>query len=358
MKRIIICFIVLSWMFSISATADTLSKSPNHVYIASFNTYLLGTIEDKYKDIKDWKTPVDDTIPQRIADLAKVIAVGGFHIVAIQEVRSGPGGYFAIKDLKRALKNNHNMYYRFFISDYIGRGYQISEAMAFMYRPHKAKYIKIDDERSVLIKIPGRDLVKTQWICNNFDFTMISAHLAWGNETKRDAGYKKIKDIFDNPSNYSDDEDIIVLGDFNRFGKEFDSVKELTHDSLKFLAPNVTFFDPDFNMIEQVTPESIQGKEVPDDNPQLISTTVAPNKFVYDMFLISADTAEEFPPGSNEAEYEKDFGIIHFDEPEGFGFQSGTDTMGHDSLKKAYSDHRPIWMRFKTNTNNYDGTWD
>ena len=74
------------------------------------------------------------------------------------------------------------------------------------------------------------------------------------------------------------------------------------------------------------------------------------------MILISADVAEEFPPRTNEAVYGKDFGIIHFDEAEGFGYQAGADDMSHNDLKKAYSDHRPLWIRFKTNTDNYDNT--
>jgi hypothetical protein len=37
------------------------------------------------------------------------------------------------------------------------------------------------------------------------------------------------------------------------------------------------------------------------------------------MIMFSADATEEFPPGSNEAAYAKDFGIIHFDGAVGFG---------------------------------------
>ena len=79
MKRSILIFIsllcILSWS---SADADTLNKSPNHVYIATFNIYIFGNIESKYKDIDDWNATIDDSIPDRIANLARVIAVGGF----------------------------------------------------------------------------------------------------------------------------------------------------------------------------------------------------------------------------------------------------------------------------------------
>jgi endonuclease/exonuclease/phosphatase family metal-dependent hydrolase len=356
--RILLLSLSLILFRCFSVYADTLNKANNHVYIASFNVYKLGGVAIKYKEIDDWEVEVDSSIPTRIANLADVIAVGGFHIVALQEVQSGPKGYFAIKDLQKALKENHNMQYRFFISGYIGRGL-VPESMAFLYRPHKAKYKRINGERSERISIPGRDLVKTQWVSGDFDFTLISAHLAWGNEEHRDKGYEKIKDIFDNPENYSTDPDIVVLGDFNRYGKGYESVKKLPYDSSKFGAPNITFFDPQFNSKKSVTTTSIHGKGVPNDNPQLISTTVAENTYVYDMILISSDTTEEFPPGGGEAEYGKDFGIIHFDEPDGFGYQENAENMSHNDLKEKYSDHRPLWIRFKTILDeHYDGTWE
>ena len=247
------------------------------------------------------------------------------------------------------------MKYRFFLSDHIGKGL-IPECIVFMYRPQVVNYKRIEGKRSKLIEIPGRDLVKTIWQADKFDFTLIAAHLAWGNKNKhRDAGFDKIEDIFYRPCAYSKDPDIIILCDFNRFGDGQEAVKKLKYDPKKFLVPNVTFFDPSFNKQKEVTKASIRGKGVPGDNPQLISTTVSPNKMVYDIIFISRDVDEEFPAGSDGAVYGKDFGIIHFDESKGFGFQPGADSMNHETLKKAYSDHRPLWMRFKTDTDNLDG---
>ncbi len=356
MKRLFaFTYILLALITCFSVYGDSLTKTPNHVYIATFNVFKLGAVDDKYKDIEGYDSgAVDNIIPERIENLASVIAVGGFHLVTIQEVRSGAKGYYAVKDLQRALYENHGMKYKFFISDHIGKGL-IPEAMAFLYRQHKVRNKRIDGKRSAIIAIPGRDLVKTNWIAGDFDFTLITAHLAWGNKNHRNKGYEKIKDIFDNPSDYSNDPDIIVLGDFNRFGNYYDSVKKLPFDASKFFVPNVTFFDPEFNAKKNVTKASIRGKGVPNDNPQLISTTVAGNKSVYDMIMCSVDVSEEFPSGINEAKYAKDFGVIHFDEANGFGYQLGADSLTHNELKKAYSDHRPLWIRFKTRGGFYDG---
>jgi hypothetical protein len=224
------------------------------------------------------------------------------------------------------------------------------EAIAFIYKVDVLEPELLPNSISLVenIEIDGRDLVRTQWEAGDFDFTLIAAHLAWGNEDDRDDGYQKINEIFhtETPSQFSGDDDIIVLGDFNRFGGGFDSVKELDHDPNVFLAPNITIFDPNFNSLQNVTATSIAGKGIPGDNPQLLSTTVAQNRKVYDMIMISADVAEEFPPGSTGAVYGVDFGIIHFDEPTGFGHHAGAENLGHNDLKAAYSDHRPLWIRF------------
>ena len=323
--------------------------------------YKLGSVDEKYTSFDEEgdedNTPTIFSIPERIQNLANVLSVGHFDLVVFQEVTDGQRGQAAMTDLVQELHNNHNLDYEYFMSDYIGQGL-MAEAIAFMYDPNVVKPELLPGSTSLVqnIEIPGRDLVRTQWEAGDFDFTLISAHLAWGNEADRDAGYTKINEIFntDTPSQYSDDPDIIILGDFNRLGNGYDSVKELHYDPNRFLAPNITFFDPLFSEMKSVTKTSISGKGVPNDNKQFISTTVASNSYVYDMILISNDVSEEFPPGTTEAIYGIDFGIIHFDEPNGFWHQAEADKLSHNDLKEAYSDHRPLWMKFRTNTGNND----
>lgn len=150
------------------------------------------------------------------------------------------------------------------------------------------------------------------------------------------------------------DPDIVFAADTNRFGDNQESVKELDWGAGTFFAPNITFFDPKFNEIEQVTKASISGKGVPGDDPQLVSTTVAKNTFAYDIILFSKDAAEEFSGDPLNPTYGRDFGIIHFDQKNGCGYQEGADTLGHDELKMAYSDHRPLWLRFRMNAGTGD----
>lgn len=361
MKLAIPLWVILALVLTLPSCShadDLLEKEPNHIYICTFNVYKLGSVDEKYTSLEEEgdedndASPTTFGIPQRIRNLAEVLAIGRFDLVVFQEVTDGQRGKAAMTDLVKELHDEYSLNYQFFMSEYIGQGL-MAEAIAFMYDPRVVKPETLPGETSMVknIEISGRDLVRTQWEAGDFDFTLISAHLAWGNEAHRDAGYSKIDQILwtSTPSQFSDDPDIIVLGDFNRFGKGYDSVKELRYSQVQFLAPNITFFDPGFHTKKNVTKTSINNMGIPGNNPQFLSTTVAKNTRVYDMILLSHDVKEEFPPGTGQATYGVDFGMFHFDEPNGFGYQAGANEMEHNDLKEAYSDHRPLWMRFKTN---------
>ena len=347
MKSVLFLFLLI---LSSPLSAANINKETCYLYVASFNVYKLGSVDSKYTSIEEdmGEESVTQDIPKRIRNLSDVLSVGKFDLIALQEVTYGLQGEAAIADLIQDLQDRYGLYYRALHSDYIGQGL-IAEMITFLYQPSVVvpEIINGHNRLTTLIEIDGRDLVQTQWEAGYFDFTLISAHLAWKNESDRIDGYKKLNDIFQSPATFSVDPDIIVMGDFNRFGNYQESVKYLKYEG--FIAPNVAIFDPNFNKLKQVTKQSIKGKGIPDDNPQLISTTVAKNTYVYDMFLMTDDVKEELPPNPK---YGKDWGIIHFDEKDGVGYQTGADELEHVPLKKAYSDHRPLWFRYKINDAN------
>ena len=62
---------------------------PGFVYIGSFNVYKLGGVGSRYKNLKrqeDPKVQLGGEAPKRIENVARVLAVGDFDIVALQEV--------------------------------------------------------------------------------------------------------------------------------------------------------------------------------------------------------------------------------------------------------------------------------
>jgi hypothetical protein len=220
MKRrsilISICFVAMA-LVPASRVASQLQKVPDHIYICTFNVYKLGSVDHKYTSFEEDGDEEGGSptfsIPDRIKNLANVLAAGPFDLVVFQEVTDGERGQAAMTDLVKELQDKYSLDYKFFMSDYIGQGL-MAEAMAFMYDPKVIKPQLLPGKTSLVqnIEIPGRDLVRTQWKAGDFDFTLISVHLAWGNEADRDAGYAKVNEIFwtDTPSQYSDDPDIIV----------------------------------------------------------------------------------------------------------------------------------------------------
>ena len=352
-------------VFAEAARGDDACKQVGHVHIASFNVYQLGGIEERYTELKEQPEQVPKGgVPQRIRNVAGVLAVGNFDLVVLQEVHAGKPGETALADLVRVLSDDHGMGYEFLLSDGVGAGL-IPEAMGFLYRRACVGpgTVNDTDAKSITIDINGRyagdryaprDFVQTYWKADVFDFTVISVHLAYGRRDKRRAGFEKVREIFFDWSTErtNGDADVIVLGDFNRHGKDkgegAKAVKALDYDPERFRVPNITFFDPGFSTLPEVTAQALEGKGVPGDDPQLLSTTVADNEFAYDMIMFSSEAGKRFPAKLHEAVYGRDFGIIHFDHAGGVGFQPGADRLDHECLKKMYSDHRPVWIRFRT----------
>lgn len=339
-----------------------IEKDPNCAYISTYNVFSFGHLDKKYKDIEKGETPGDNEIPDRIINSAKVLAFGDFDIITLQEVKHGPAGKAAIKDLVQALKDNHDQEYNWFVSDKIGRGL-FDESIAFLYKTEGVENIMVDDKTSTLIEsgLPqNRKFAKTKWRIGDFDFTLISCHFSWiqGDPKRRQADYEKLNEILNNPMSFSDDPDVIVMGDFNRFGANWQSdeygVLKLDYDPKKWRAPNVTIWDPSFKSLKQVKDANITNLNIPNDNPQFLSTTVAKNSSVYDVVFFTADVSEEFPSDHGKEKYGVDFGIFHFDEVGGIGHILGAERMRHNKLKKAYSDHRPLWIRFKVNMGTSD----
>jgi endonuclease/exonuclease/phosphatase family metal-dependent hydrolase len=333
----------------------TFQKEANHVYLCTFNVFRLGDIEPEY-DRLDEDDGEPHVVPDRIKNLARVLASADFDLIVLQEVTEGDKGQWALSDLVEELNTIHQRHYQFLLSGGIGMGL-MPEAMAFIYDPNKIKPQPVSGTVfTANIPISGRDLVKTKWIAGNFDFTLVSAHLAWGNHPDRKEGDEKLRDILEHPSSYSDDPDIVILGDTNRFGDGAEFWPGFAYHPSNFLAPNLACFDPQFNQRKEVKAAHLQGTSFAGMNPQFLSTTVAANTFVYDVFLLTSDVDEELPGSANTLVYGQDWGIVHFDEPGGFGHQSGAEALNSNDLKSAYSDHRPLWMRFRTDLNHADGS--
>jgi len=349
----------------LSSFSQVVKSKKNYLTICSFNVYKFGAIDIKYKEISaklkkpDFvRSATSFTIPGRIKNCAEVLSKGEFDLIVLQEVKSGAVGDSVLKDLTNELNSYYGGKFKWLTSEKIGKGMGMYECMAFLYDSTKVALITQNGQLSSTISCDepkNRKYVKTCWKAGNFDFTLISCHFAWNGKdyTRRLADYRKLNHMLHHPLEYSNDPDLIVVGDFNRFGGPFKKsenqfgIQNISYDSLLFRVPHVAHFDREIIKLKEV------GKKEGDSTIQQYSTTVANgNAYVYDLFWITSDVLEEYKLSGNQIN--QDFGVLVYDETWGNAYVKGTEQLSASDLKKQFSDHRPIWMRFKINTNNED----
>lgn len=332
-------------------TTETQYTTPTedpYLTIGSYNVYILGNYDPKYKDSKGKHSY--DPIPQRIKNNAKVLSLKHLDIIVLEEVEVGKPGEWALKDLSYELNKSYGKKYKWMLSDAIGRGFGMVEAIGFLYDSTK---VTTSGNIEIIKSNGSRDFAASDFMAGDFDFTLIGCHLAWSNPNKRKTEYQKINDILHHPLHYSKDPDVIVLGDFNRFGKNQQSVKEIRFDSTIMFSPHVEFWDKNFHSLKQVKKIHIANRGIPQDDPQLLSTTVSDNTMVYDKMMCTIDVMEEFGKPMHQLIYGEDFGVIAFDHKSYPNYLPESDVQ---NIKLGWSDHRPIWMRFSTNKGTRDDT--
>jgi len=265
LSRVIVLFILL--IFPLQLLADTVS-------IATFNIRIFSN------------NSRDDKELYQICNLLKE-----FDFIAIQEVRDTE----ILDRTVSMLKNQFNLNYEYLASPKIGRG--VKEIYAFLYRTDKVEYLKesfvFSDEKDLFMREPFFAKFKAE----NFDFYVISIHAVYGDSiTKRRAEALLLDDIYLTVQNLNDENDIILLGDFN-----------LSPDDKGFVE---LLEIPDMMYLNGSIPTSIKDK-------------------LYDNIFFQSNYTKEFTGK---------FGVVKFDEV----------MFGNDDKKASLmvSDHRPLWAEF------------
>ncbi len=333
--KLLFLFIILSF----GSFSQVMKQDKSSLYIATNNIYTFGLNEHT-----------------QVSNAAKVLASGSFDLVAIQEVMEDKGEK-AINDMVVLLKDSFNLNYKAIISKNIGEGFRAQERIAFLYKVDAVKPKKINGKTCQIIDVPdGRDFVFTNWKAGKLTFVLGSGHLYYGkNDTpelkaetlkRRTFELQLVYDFYKNPKVQFGDEDLIFVGDFNRAALVPD-YKSISYDTSLYFIPNIEFFDPKLNEIPEVKEKNIIDKGVPNNNPKLVSTTVADgNTYVYDMIICSHSLLDNFQAPRNNGKYNYNFGIIGYDETDGFGYiPEAKKITNHNTLKENYSDHRPLWIR-------------
>jgi endonuclease/exonuclease/phosphatase family metal-dependent hydrolase len=134
-----------------------------------------------------------------------------FDFVAIQEVRD-------TKILDRTvsmLKNQFSVEYNYIASSKVGTE-KVKEIYAYLYRTDKVKLLEdlgvYPDPKNVFIREPFIAFFKA----GNFDFYVISIHSIYGDcvcERRYEAN--KLSEVYSKIQNRDDENDVMLLGDFN-----------------------------------------------------------------------------------------------------------------------------------------------
>lgn len=175
--------------------------------------------------------------------------------------------------------------------------------------------------------------VEIPFSCRGFDFRIVIVHLHWSDLNQRRREVMGLREFLTHI--HGNELDIIILGDFNRYGGARASTARRPFDE---------FFVPGwqnryrFPLLEAVTePDNMTVDQADRDE---FSTTIADGRAMYDQFIISRGAFREL--GTTSARFNVHAGIIAFDRR--LPFSAIED---HNRLKYVISDHRPIWIQFR-----------
>jgi len=230
----------------LSVLLFTSAYAQDTITVASWNVWNLGANSD-------------------IADRAAVIA--SFDIVALQEIEAIGG----LNRLLTQVESDTGLDWEYIVSTRVGEG-NAAEYYAFLYRTDRVSYVECSS--SVYPEPAPDDFSREPFFATfragSFDFTLITVHITWGlSASLRTAECRRLADVWQYVQDLDPDEnDIILMGDFNRDKPTHSAFSDLEDLGLKTLVTTTgtrtTFgrtpsggswydhmwIDPDFTSVE------------------------------------------------------------------------------------------------------------
>lgn len=297
--------------------AVTYSNAETTIRVASYNIANLGDTSEQVRSLVSIVNAILEVDPD---------------IIAIQEVEPNERGHSQVEALQELLNKASNYYDRKSYEVIISEFETGDETYAFLWRapvyleyelfllPHEED--PDGDDLPTFIRVP----VVARFTVEDHEFEVVNCHLyTQVNGTSAEGRGTELAAIADYLKTYSD-ENIIVLGDFNRFlnGKgEWEKI---------YTGDHATHYE--FPLL-QAMPEGFDPKK--DDAPEdRYSTTTSKSTRIYDQIIISKALSDEM----GQVSFGENVGIVAFDrkpEYEWFGDDWHT-------VIKIISDHRPVWI--------------
>ena len=162
------------------------------------------------------------------------------------------------------------------------------------------------------------------------DALVVSVHLSWKN-TKRRAqeNLRLLRWMLEE----HDDPDVMILGDFNRYGNGGKTFHVWT-EAAQAGAVRV--------LLEETTTRPSARRARSDPR----STTVGRSRWQYDQIIVSPAFSHEL--AAQPVRFGTNVGVVPFDRA------PALDALSHPVLSRRMSDHRPVWVRLCTNRRDDD----
>jgi len=303
---------------SLSVTAN------EHIRVASFNIAEFG--EGSHPDTRD------------IPYIAELLTANDLDLIAIQELGVRDEADVQLNALVSAMNQqilSGEPHYFSFSTTKTG-----DERYAVIYRAPVVlndDILWLDDDKDpnnagsggeTFFRVP----VAIPFHAGDFDFYVVIMHLAWGDLDRRTNEVKAIKTFLDTKDPTEDD--WIVLGDMNRYGKYNKGTPNKAFDQLLVGNWSSRYRFP---LLEAVTePDDMTIYRASIDEH---STTIAAKNNMYDQIIITEGLFAEF--GTTTPIMGQDIDIIAFDRDARFT------VLDHNAIKYQVSDHRPVWIRLQ-----------
>lgn len=251
----------------------------NEIKIATFNIQTFGKTKCSKKEVTNTLTKI----------------VKNFDIVAIQEIKDEATLPYFVTLLNESSQQEYDSV----SSTLLGRT-PSKEKYAFVYNKQKIQFTGKSYAYNDKLDIFERDPFVAQFKSNKFDFVLANIHIKPSDAKKEIANLVDVVD--DACKKFSDDKDIIVLGDYNADGSYFSESTTTGFRDLKYFWA------------------------IPDD----FDTTIADNSNTYDRIVFQKKyTKEDFTGNSGVFKFDNEYNLTK-------------------TQAKQVSDHYPVWCEFYT----------
>ncbi|HUU18942.1 MAG TPA: endonuclease/exonuclease/phosphatase family protein [Sedimentisphaerales bacterium] len=328
--RIVLTILLTTFVFT------AVSYAADYIRVGSFNIANFGMSKTGEYE-------------RSLVSLVNIILEMDADVIALQEIQPNDLGTKQVERLTKLLNKAASYKQTPLYDSVIAEEHTGDETVAYLWRDPVTLESDIslleheedpdDDDLSTFQRVPHYAL----FTAGNYEFYLVNCHLytkpqsdsSEGRGDEFDAIVEWLKDLAGET-----EKDAVIVGDFNRFLNGKNAWKQL------MIQGHSQWFR--FPLLEAIKAETPAFDPKTDDAPEdKYSTTTSESKRIYDQILVSSGSYNEF---TTSPQFGVDVGIVAFDQEEQFKWA----TKKWNDAIKMLTDHRPIWIRLRTDKTDDD----